>query len=152
MRVVVTMLVLTLGLALNGCGGDDSDSSGTDGGASTAAGVPDADGNVPFEVLRRAVMAANSGDFDGAKSWVIPDSAMGTNPMGVDLLPRKWPPYTHNGQVANVEFISDGYHGQEATVKYRLHFNDGSTFQEEASLAKHEGRWKLTFMTAEAMF
>jgi len=153
MRVAISMVMLCFSLSvLGGCGGDSGSTATGARGASTKNGVPDADGNVPFEVLRRAVMAANAGDFDGAKQWIFPNSVMGTTEGGVDVLPRKWPPFTHNGQIAQIDFLSDEYNDMDAYVHYRLHFKDGSTFQERASLTKVDKRWKLTFMTETAPF
>jgi hypothetical protein len=131
------------------CGGS-SDTPGT--AFETKNGVPDSAGHTPFDVFKTAVMAANKGDYATAKANIIRNSMMGTAFTGVDVLPQKWPPYTRNGTVSSIDFVSDDYSMGEAHVHYVLHFQDGSTFKERATLVKEDDHWKLTFMTENEPF
>lgn len=120
-------------LALAGCGG-----GGSSGG--TADGVPDADGKVPFEVLKAGIMAGNSGDYDAAAKWVSPTGMQGDNYM-------LWQKATNNGTVSKVEMTDEEYRGQEVAVGYILHFKDGSTKKDRASMVKVDGRWKIDWLS-----
>lgn len=139
-KTTITILACVLGsLMLVGCGGDDGNSGGSS--AGIPKGVPDADGREPFEVLKAGIMAGNDGDYDKAASWVTPSGGMqGDNMM-------LWQKATNNGTVKKVEHTSEQYQGQEVMVGYTLHFEDGSTKSDKASLMKVDGRWKIDWLS-----
>jgi hypothetical protein len=142
-------------LSMTGCGGSGGEGEG--GVEATAyAGrvdsVPDTDGRTPFDVLNTAVMTANTGDFAGAEQYILPKSMMGTDVFGNSVMDQKWPPFTHNGSIAKFEFVDEEYQGFKAYVGYRVHYRDGTTFEERASLTKENDRWKIAYMTQNAPF
>lgn len=129
----VTLACILCVLTLADCGG-----GGSSGG--TADGVPDADGKVPFEVLKAGIMAGNSGDYDAAAKWVSSTGMQGDNYM-------LWQKATNNGTVSKVEMTDEEYRGQEVAVGYILHFEDGSTKKDRASMVKVGGRWKIDWLS-----
>ncbi len=141
-----------------GCGGSGGSGGEAEGGVEATAypgradSVPDADGRTPFDVLHGAVMAANAGDFAAAEVYILPESAMGTDPVGRNVMPQKWPPFTRNGNIARLEFVGEQYHDKEVTVEYRVHYNDASTFRERATIERVDNRWKIAWMTHENPF
>lgn len=139
-RTTTWMLVWALcAVALVGCGGDGGSSGGSSGGV--AKGVPDADGREPFEVLKAGIMAGNEGDYDKAATFVTPSGGMqGDNMM-------LWQKATNNGTVKIVEHTGEQYQGQEVTVGYTLHFEDGSTKSDKAILMKVDNRWKIDWLS-----
>jgi len=128
-------------LFLAGCGGSD-DSSGSGGSSSSIPkGVSDADGREPFEVLKAGIMAGNEGDYDTAATWVVPSGGM----VGDNFM--LWQKATNNGTVKNVEHTGEQYQGQVVSVGYTIHFEDGSSKSDKATLVKVDGRWKIEWLS-----
>lgn len=126
-------------LLLAGCGGD-----GGNGGSSSSVpkGVPDSDGRMPFEVLKAGIMAGNEGDYDKAATWVVPSGGM----VGDNFM--LWQKATNNGTVKSVEHTDEEYQGQGVSVGYTIHFEDGSSKSDDATLVKVDGRWKIEWLSS----
>jgi len=131
-------VVLMLSAALVGCGSGGSSSADN--------GVKDDDGRAPFEVLKAGIMAGNEGDYDGAAKWVVPSGGMVGNNF------QLWLKATNDGTVAKIEKIDEKYQGQSVSVGYQLHFHDGSTKNDRASLVKVDGRWKIEWLSTGLNF
>jgi len=134
---VLAILSLLSAIIFIGCGsGDDSSSGGTD------SSVRDADGKSPFDVLKAGVMAGNEGNYDEAATWVVPSGGM----VGDNFM--LWQRATNNGSVSKIEFTDETYRGQDVSVGYVLHFGDGSTKKDEATLRKVDDRWKIEWLSS----
>ncbi len=126
-----------------GCGGSGG------GGSSGAAGVPDADGKVPFQILKAAIMAGNDGNYDESAKYLDPGTSMGKDHTGAfGYLDRVWDPLTRNGSVEKVEQGEERYQGQSVSVGYILHYGDGSTKEDKATLVKIDDRWKIQWLSS----
>jgi hypothetical protein len=51
---------------------------------------------------------------------------------------------TRNGTIVKVEILKEEIRGEEAKVHYRIHYKDGQTKDDDASLIKEKGEWKLS--------
>jgi hypothetical protein len=128
-------------IVLAGCGGD-GDGGGSGGSSSSIPkGVPDADGREPFDVLKAGIMAGNEGDYDTAATWVVPSGGM----VGDNFM--LWQKATNNGTVQKVEHTGEQYQGQDVSVGYTIHFEDGSSKSDKATLVKVDGRWKIEWLS-----
>ncbi len=144
-RIVLCAAVV----ALAGCGGGGTEPTSS---TNTVESVRDADGNTAFDVFSGAVTAANRGDFAAAERFILPNSVMGTNEVGQNVMPRKWPPFTRNGSIARIEFVDESYQELDVYVGYRIHYNDGSVLEDRATIKKVDNRYKISFMTHTNMF
>lgn len=133
---IVTLACVLCALVLVGCGGD-----GGSPGSSTSKGVPDADGKVPFEILKAGIMAGNDGDYDKAATFVVPSGGM----VGDNFM--LWQKATNNGTVKKVDQTDEAYRGQSVDVGYTLTFEDGQTKSDRASMVKVDGRWKIEWLS-----
>lgn len=142
---------VALAIAFCGCGGGDGGAETTTS-SNDVGHVRDADGNTAFDVLKGAVTVANGGDFAAAERFVLPNSAMGTNEMGQNVMALKWPPFTRNGNIARIEFVNESYQGLEVYVGYRVHYKDGSILEDRATIKRVDNRYKISYMTHTNMF
>lgn len=51
---------------------------------------------------------------------------------------------THNGTMTKVEIVSSDVRGEGAEIKARIHFKDGGVEDQDISLVKQDGDWKIT--------
>jgi len=51
---------------------------------------------------------------------------------------------THQGTMTKLEIVSEEVRGEGATVKVRVHFKDGGVEDQDVSLVKKDGKWKVT--------
>ncbi len=138
------LVAMALVAAVCGCGGGDSG-----GGSSSSDGVPDSDGKVPFQVLEAAIMAGNAGEYDESTQYLDPHASMGKDASGgFGYIDRVWDPLTRNGSVARVEKGEENYQGQSVSVGYTLHYEDGSSKQDDATIVKVDGRWKVQWLSS----
>lgn len=133
---IASIAGLLCALVLIGCGGDGGSSGG-----STAKGVPDSDGKVPFEILKAGIMAGNEGDYDKAATFVVPSGGM----VGDNFM--LWQKATNNGTVKMVEQTDEEYRGQSVAVGYTITFEDGQTKSDRASIVKVDGHWKIEWLS-----
>jgi len=112
------VLVCAMGLALVGCGG----------------GSPDA-------AVKGWYKAMNAGKHSDAIKYLGPAMAEFAKMDGGKTISDEM---THNGTMTKVEILSTDIRGEGAEVKARIHFKDDSVEDQDISLVKQDGDWKIT--------
>lgn len=101
----------------------------------------------PSEVVKAAYMAANEGKYSEAEKYlsseVITAMKGGLGALAGGMK-GAWDKTTRNGTIEKIEIIDEGVRGESATVKFRIHFKDGKTKDDDEPLIKENGQWKIT--------
>lgn len=116
--LVGATLVMAASLVLVGCGG-----GGPDGAVKGYYNAMNA-GKYAEAIEYLGPAIAEFAKFDGGKS------------MSDEM--------TNNGTMTKVEILESNIRGEGAEVKARIHFKDGGVRDENISLVKQEGKWKIT--------
>lgn len=101
----------------------------------------------PSDTVVAAYMAANEGKYSEAETYL---SSEALNALKGELgalaggRKRIWDRKTRNGTIQRIEVLREEVRGEGATVYFLIHFEDGSTEEDEESLIKEKGVWKIT--------
>ncbi len=100
----------------------------------------------PSEVVKAAYMAANEGKYSEVEKYesVQLVTAM-KGELGLLAGGEKglWDKQTRNGTIARLEIIKEEIRGEGAKVNIRIYFKDGQTMEDDESLIRENGGWKL---------
>ncbi len=136
---VAGLVSLLAAAALISCGGSGHSSS-----TSADKGVADADGDVPFEVLKTAIMKANAGDYDEAAEYLELDGPMLEDGFGKAIAPEQtWGRITRGGTVKKIEKVREQYSNQDVSLVYTIHYSNGENLEAHANIRKVNDRWKI---------
>jgi len=98
----------------------------------------------PSEVVKAFYKACNEGKYSVVESYFsshlkrrLERSAMVGLKSGCDRA-------TRNGTVARVEITNEQIRGEGAAIRLVIHFKDGSSKEDNETLIKEGGSWKLT--------
>ncbi len=117
--MVSAVLLLAVGLVLSGCLG----------------------GGGPTGTVKAWFNAMNAGKYSDAIKFLGPGLAEYGKLDGGKSMSDEM---THSGTMTKLEIISEEVRGEGATVKARVHFKDGGVQDQEVSLVKQDGKWKVT--------
>ncbi len=101
----------------------------------------------PAEVVKNAYMTANAGNYpelEDLLSYKLLNAIKGEVGVYAGGMPGYWGRRTKNGTITEVEILDEAIEREEATVRFRLHFEDGSTEEMQEKLVKQKTGWKLT--------
>lgn len=100
----------------------------------------------PAETVAAAYMAANEGRYSEAKEYLssavikVAEGDLGALAGG---LRGMWDEITRNGTIREIEVLSEEVRGEGATVRFKIHYEDGRTKNEDEPLVQEDGQWKL---------
>jgi hypothetical protein len=114
-------LILAMGLALVGCG----------------AG--------PGDTIKAWSSAMNEGKYSEVEQYLSKSVLTASKQVGDGAIKQMADGMTNNGTLSKVEIQSEEVNGDSATVKFTVHFKDGSTEPGEVTMVKEEGKWKVNF-------
>ncbi len=101
----------------------------------------------PSEVVKSVYAACNDGKYSEAEKYLSKDmTALVHGSLGASQggMKRACDESTRDGKMTRVEILSERIRGDGATVMARIHFQDGSTKEEDKTeLVKEEGAWKI---------
>lgn len=117
-RLIGIGMAVALSVALVGCGGGG-----------------------PAGAVQGYYKAMNSGKYADALSYLTPTMADFAKFDGGKTMSDEM---THNGTMTKVEILETNVRGEGAEIKARIHFKDGSVDDQNISLVKQEGKWKVT--------
>jgi hypothetical protein len=112
------VLACAMGLALVGCGGGG-----------------------PEGAVKGWYKAMNAGKHSDAIKYLGPAMAEFAKMDGGKAMSDEM---THNGTMTKLEILSTEVRGEGAEVKARIHFKDDSVEDQNISLVKQDGDWKVT--------
>lgn len=102
--------------------------------------------NSPAEVIQACFMAANEGRYSDIDRYLSREALKALEFKGVMLGAGKkgrWDWRTRNGMVEKIEILKEEVRGEGAKVKFKIHFKDGATRDDEEELIKEAGVWKI---------
>jgi len=114
-------LILAMGLALVGCG----------------AG--------PGDTIKAWSSAMNEGKYSEVEQYLSKNVLAASKQVGDGAIKQMADGMTNNGTLSKIEIESEEVNGDRATVKFKVHFKDGSVEPGEGTLVKEEGKWKVDF-------
>jgi hypothetical protein len=98
-------------------------------------------GGGPEGAVKGWFKAMNAGKHADAMKFLTPALAEMANMDGGKGMSDEM---THNGTMTKIEIVSTEVRGEGATVKVRVHFKDGGVEDQEHSVVKQDGAWKVT--------
>jgi uncharacterized protein (DUF2252 family) len=99
----------------------------------------------PSQVVVASEMAGNAGKYSEARSYIAQGLQQMIDQRGGDAeLKRHIDEDTKNGTIARVEILKEEIRGEGASVSYRIYYKDGQTRDDNATLIKEKGEWKLS--------
>lgn len=105
------------------------------------------DSRSPAEVVESAYMAANAGEYSKANEYLSAEArsaaegALGALVGGTKGI---WDKMTRNGEIDRIEILEEKIRGEGAEVRFKIHFKDGRTKDDDEPLIKEDGKWKIT--------
>lgn len=116
-------LVLAVSLALIGCGGPK-----------------------PGATVKAWTSAMNSGEYSKVEQFLSKSVvAQSKDAGGADAIKMMADALTKNGQLTKVDITEEKIEGDTASVKFTVHFKDGSSEPGDVKLVKEDGSWKVNF-------
>ena len=100
----------------------------------------------PGNVVCLTFEAANAGKYEEAEKHLTAKALAQINGLMARLAGghiKLWDGWTKNRTMARIEVLKEEIHGGEATVYYRFHFKDGTSKDDDDSLALEGGEWKF---------
>ncbi len=91
-------------------------------------------------------MAANEGQYSETTEYLssaVIEVAEGDWGALVGGSRGMWDEITRNGTIREIEVLSEEIRGEGATVRFKIHYKDGSTKNEDEPLVQEDGQWKL---------
>jgi hypothetical protein len=104
----------------------------------------------PSDVVLEVFKAANEGKYAEIEKYFSFDTVAAikaaTETFGgwVGGMKGIWDKATRNRTIEKMEILNEDIRGDRAKVRYRIHFKDGSTRDDDVSLVKEGGQWKIT--------
>jgi hypothetical protein len=95
----------------------------------------------PSEVLQATFLNANQGRYSDANNGL--SSQLRAIQEQPGLAKQRWDSVTRKGSIANVEILKEEVRGEGATVRFKIHYKDGRSFESEEDLVKEGGKWKI---------
>ena len=106
-----------------------------------AVAVAGCGGGGPSGTVEAWFDAMNAGKYSDSIEYLGPGLAeMGKFDGGKSMADEM----THQGTMTKLDIISEEVRGEGATVKIRVHYKDGGVEDQDVSLVKADGRWKVT--------
>lgn len=100
----------------------------------------------PGKVVTITFEEANAGHYEEAESHLTSKAKAQMNGMLARLAGghiKLWDGWTKGRTLTRIEILKEEIHGTEATVKYRFHYKDGSSRDDEDDFALEDGEWKF---------
>lgn len=98
-------------------------------------------GGGPEGAVQGWYKAMNAGKHSDAIAYLSPAMAEFAKMDGGKTMSDEM---THNGTMTKVEIVSSEVRGEGAEIKARIHFKDGGVEDQDISLVKQDGDWKIT--------
>jgi hypothetical protein len=98
-------------------------------------------GQSPSDVLKATFLDANEGRYSDANNGL--SSQMRAIHDRAGYAKVLWDAVTRKGSITKVEILKEEIRGEGATVRFKIHYKDGRTFECEEDLIKENGSWKL---------
>ena len=101
----------------------------------------------PSEVVKAAYMSANKGLYSEVKNCMSSEALTllkGELGAMVGGLKGVWDEATHQGNINKIEILKEEVRGEGAKVYVKLTYKDGSTKNDDESLIKENGEWKIS--------
>lgn len=101
----------------------------------------------PAEVVQVAYMAANAGNYSEAgehlskETHAAMEGGLGALAGGMKGI---WDEVTRDGTIERIEILEENIRGEGAEVRFRIHYKDGQTEEEDEPLIKEDGKWRIT--------
>ncbi len=112
----------------------------------TLAGCATKDPNSPGEVVKAAYLAANEGQYAEVEKH-LSSKTRSKLKLLVFLggsLEEALNKETKKGTIKKIKIKKVEIQGEEAIVRFKLHFQDGTTKDGEKKLIKEDGEWKIS--------
>jgi Domain of unknown function (DUF4878)/WD domain, G-beta repeat len=93
----------------------------------------------PSEVVKATFMNANEGRYSDANNRLSSQIRALHEQMG--MAKHFWDVVTRKGSIKKVEILKEEIRGEGATVRYKIHFNDGKSIESQEDLVKESGNW-----------
>ena len=100
----------------------------------------------PSEILRVTFQAANAGHYAEAEKHLTAKALAQMHGMLAKLAggPIKlWDGWTKGRTLEKIEILKEEVHGNKATVRYRFHYKDGTSKDDDDDFALEDGEWKF---------
>jgi hypothetical protein len=100
----------------------------------------------PSEVLCATYDLANNHRYEEAEKNLTKQAIAQLHGIMAQLAggSRKiWDGWTKNGTISRIEILNQKVDGAKATVRYRLHYKDGTSKEDEDDFALVAGQWKF---------
>ena len=100
----------------------------------------------PAEIVRVTFEAANAGHYEEAEKHLTVKALAQINGLMARLAGghiKLWDGWTKDRSITRIEVLKEDVHGSEATVYYRFYFRDGTSRDDDDSLALEGGEWKF---------
>jgi hypothetical protein len=95
----------------------------------------------PSEVIKATFLNANQGRYSDANNSLSSQLRAIRDQTG--MAKQIWDGVTRKGGITNVEILKEEIRGEGATVRFRIQYKDGRSFESEEDLVKEGGIWKF---------
>ena len=100
----------------------------------------------PSDIVRVTFEAANAGHYEEAEKHLTVKALAQINGLMARLAGghiKLWDGWTKGRSITRIEVLKEDVHGSAATVYYRFYFKDGTSKDDDDSLALEGGEWKF---------
>jgi Domain of unknown function (DUF4878) len=100
----------------------------------------------PGQVVKAAWMTANAGQYQQAEKYLsteVKKSMRGGLIAVFGGMNNIWDIRTRHGSIAKIDILKEEVRGDHAKVFFRVHFKNGETKDEDETMIKEKGEWKI---------
>jgi hypothetical protein len=95
----------------------------------------------PSEVVKATFLNANQGRYSDANNGLSSQLRAIQDQTG--MAKQLWDGVTRKGSITKVEILKEEVRGEGATVRFKIHYKAGRSFESEEDLLKEGGNWKI---------
>jgi len=96
----------------------------------------------PSEAVKATFLYANQGKYSDANKGLSSQLRAKQDKMG--MTKELWDDVTRKGTITKVEILKEEIRGEGATVRFKIHYQDGKSLESEEELLREDGSWKIT--------